>query len=187
MKSGLYKALIGRVVLVPGSEFGVDVPELYYKARVVRKDPSHARAVVMRFAEDGDLMWQPVDKVWAWIETMQAKGLSEDTPHTIGDAANAYAVATLAGISCCSNDWDALDTAAVRSCTPEPGTVTRLVSSASSEQSDNSWVDADMSTPMEQECGQVLGSIRLSPRKQREAAPRWQPQATRAPARQASR
>lgn len=52
---------------------------------------------------------------------MQAKGLSEDTPHTIGDAANAYAVATLAGISCCSNDWDALDTAAVRSCTPEPG------------------------------------------------------------------
>ena len=31
MKSGLYKSLIGRVVFVPGSEFGVDVPELYYK------------------------------------------------------------------------------------------------------------------------------------------------------------
>lgn len=31
MKSSLYKALIGRIVLVPGSEFGVDVPELYYK------------------------------------------------------------------------------------------------------------------------------------------------------------
>ena len=31
MKSGLYKPLIGRVVFVPGSEFGVDVPELYYK------------------------------------------------------------------------------------------------------------------------------------------------------------
>ncbi len=42
--------------------------QLYPAARVVRKDPSHARAVVMRFAEDGDLMWQPVDKVWAWIE-----------------------------------------------------------------------------------------------------------------------
>ena len=34
----------------------------------MRKDPSHARAVVMRFAEDGDQMWQPVDKVLAWIE-----------------------------------------------------------------------------------------------------------------------
>ncbi len=55
------------------------------------------------------------------VQAMQAKGLSENTPHTIGDAANAYAAATLAGISCCSNDWDALDTAAVRSCTPEPG------------------------------------------------------------------
>ena len=31
MKSGLYKPLIGRVVFVPGSEFGVDVPELYYR------------------------------------------------------------------------------------------------------------------------------------------------------------
>ena len=61
------------------------------------------------------------------------------------------------------------------------------MSSASSEQSDNSWVDADLSTPMEQECGQVLGSIRLSPRKQREAAPKWQPQASRAVARQACR
>lgn len=67
------------------------------------------------------------------------------------------------------------------------GTVTRLVSSASSEQSDNSWVGADLSTPMEQECGQVLGSIRLSPRKQREAAPKWQPQAARAAARLARR
>ena len=32
MKSGsLYKHLIGKIVLVPGSEFGVDVPEFYYK------------------------------------------------------------------------------------------------------------------------------------------------------------
>lgn len=29
--NSLYKALIGKIVLVPGSEFGVDVPELYYK------------------------------------------------------------------------------------------------------------------------------------------------------------
>ena len=53
---------------------------------------------------------------------MHAKGLDENTPHTIGDAAKAYAAATLAGISCCSSDWDALDSAAFRSCTPEPGT-----------------------------------------------------------------
>ena len=53
----------------------------------------------------------------------------------------------------------------------------RIASSASSEQSDNSWVhhmDADVSTPIEQECGMVLGSIKLSPRKQREVALKWQ-------------
>ena len=52
---------------------------------------------------------------------MQAKGLNENAPHTIGDAAQAYAAATLAGMSCSSSDWDALDSAAFRSCTPEPG------------------------------------------------------------------
>ena len=56
------------------------------------------------------------------MQAMQAKGLDENAPHTIGDAAQAYAAATLAGISCCSSDWDALDSAAFRSCTPEPGT-----------------------------------------------------------------
>lgn len=38
MKGSLYKALIGRTVLVPGSEFGVDVPELYYKGREMTAD-----------------------------------------------------------------------------------------------------------------------------------------------------
>ena len=52
----------------------------------------------------------------------------------------------------------------------------RVSSAADSEQSDNSWVDTQCSTPMEQECSQVLGSIRLSPRKQRSAAPKWQQQ-----------
>lgn len=31
MKASLYKQLIGKIVLVPGSEFGVDIPEFYYK------------------------------------------------------------------------------------------------------------------------------------------------------------
>ena len=52
---------------------------------------------------------------------MHAKGLDENAPCTIGDAAQAYAAATLAGMSCCSSDWDALDSVAARSCTPEPG------------------------------------------------------------------
>ena len=38
MKGGLYKALIGRTVLVPGAEFGVDVPELYYKGKGLALD-----------------------------------------------------------------------------------------------------------------------------------------------------
>ena len=30
-KHSMYKRLIGKTVLVPGQEFGVDVPELYYR------------------------------------------------------------------------------------------------------------------------------------------------------------
>ena len=62
----------------------------------------------------------------ASLQAMQANGLDENSPHTIGDAANAYAAATLAGISRCSNDWDALDSAAFRSCTPEPGMLSHV-------------------------------------------------------------
>ena len=46
-------------------------------ARVMKKDPSHARAVVLRFAEDGDQMWQPVDKIVSWIEVCAAFTLTE--------------------------------------------------------------------------------------------------------------
>ena len=55
------------------------------------------------------------------MQAMHAKGLDENAPCTIGDAAQAYAAATLAGMSCCSSDWDALDSVVARSCTPEPG------------------------------------------------------------------
>ena len=58
----------------------------------------------------------------AVMQAMHAKGLDENAPCTIGHAAQAYAAATLAGMSCCSSDWDALDSVAARSCTPEPGT-----------------------------------------------------------------
>ena len=50
--------------------------ELCCAARVMKKDPSHARAVVLRFTEDGDQMWQPVDKVVSWIEVCAAVTLT---------------------------------------------------------------------------------------------------------------
>ena len=64
----------------------------------------------------------------AIVQAMQAKGLNANAPHTIGDAAQAYAAATLTGMSCSSSDWDALDSAAFRSCTPEPGVLLRCLS-----------------------------------------------------------
>lgn len=64
----VYKSIIGKEVLVPASEFGIDVPELYYKARVMKKDPSHSRAVVVKFPDDGNLCWLPVDRVSSWLK-----------------------------------------------------------------------------------------------------------------------
>ncbi len=54
----------------------------YPAARVIRKDSSHTRAVVLRFAEDGDQIWQPVEKVTAWIEVCCYGFLHTPSPHT---------------------------------------------------------------------------------------------------------
>jgi hypothetical protein len=67
----LYKSIVGKTVLVPASEFGIDVPELFYKARIIKKDPSHPRAVVVRFPDDGNLCWLPVDQVTEWLQVRQ--------------------------------------------------------------------------------------------------------------------
>ncbi len=39
------------------------VPDLFYRAVVKKKDTAHPRAVVIRFPEDGSTFWLPVDEV----------------------------------------------------------------------------------------------------------------------------
>lgn len=47
-------------------------------ARVVKKDPSHSRAVVLRFSEDGKRFWLPVEQVSKWLQVR--KRLFPDLP-----------------------------------------------------------------------------------------------------------
>lgn len=37
-----YKAVVGCTIDVPAPIFGVDIPDLYYRGTVLKKDPAHA-------------------------------------------------------------------------------------------------------------------------------------------------
>ena len=41
--------------------------------RVIKKDPSHPGAVVVRFTEDGSRFWLPVDSVNQWLQVIHMR------------------------------------------------------------------------------------------------------------------
>lgn len=86
--------LTGQVVEIPAQEFGVDIPQLLYRGKVVGKDPHRKGAVVVRFEEDGSKYWLPAADVQRWIDEMQAAGRTPaDT--TIGVGADEFAASVL--------------------------------------------------------------------------------------------
>ena len=48
------------------------VPDLFYRAVVKRRDPAHPGAVVIRFPEDGSTFWLPADEVPPWLHPCRA-------------------------------------------------------------------------------------------------------------------
>lgn len=72
-KRAIYKQLIGKEVDIPAAIFDIQVPELWYTARVVRKDTAHPGAVVIRFKEDGSTFWLPAKEVWRYVEEGEAR------------------------------------------------------------------------------------------------------------------
>lgn len=91
-----YEALIGRTVDVPAPIFSVDIPDLYYRGTVLKKDPAHPGSVVVRFIEDGSRYWFPLAEVERFLEDMQSKG-RDAASGTIGQGSHAFAAQVLAG------------------------------------------------------------------------------------------
>lgn len=91
-----YEALLGRTVDVPAPIFSVDIPDLYYRGTVLKKDPAHPGSVVVRFIEDGSRYWFPLVEVERFLEDMQSKG-RDAASGTIGQGSHAFAAQVLAG------------------------------------------------------------------------------------------
>lgn len=51
----------------------VQVPDLFYRAIVKRKDAAHPGAVVIRFPEDGSTFWLPADEVISNLDAALVK------------------------------------------------------------------------------------------------------------------
>ncbi|CAL8464007.1 g3542 [Coccomyxa elongata] len=157
----VYKSVIGKTVLIPASVFGVDVPELWYKARVVKKDPSHTRAVVLRTSEDGNLFWLPVEQVMKWLREMEESGLTS-TGCTIGNAASVYAAQVLTDFSRPAEER----VAAPRTPSRESCAVPALqmpVSPLSVSSQRSSMTQADSASDVE-DCSEALSSLKMARR-----------------------
>lgn len=74
-----YKDLIGRDIEIPAGVFDVQVPGLWFTARVTRKDTGHPGSVVIRFKEDGSSFWLPADEVWRYVREAEARALKSQS------------------------------------------------------------------------------------------------------------
>lgn len=90
-----YSEVIGRTIDIPAPIFGVDVPDLYYRGTVLKKDTAHPGSVVVRFIEDGSRYWFPVTEVERFLKDMQSKG-RDAASDTIGQGSHAFAAQVLA-------------------------------------------------------------------------------------------
>ncbi|GMH45386.1 hypothetical protein BSKO_13343 [Bryopsis sp. KO-2023] len=87
------KDLIGKVVDIPAIHFGVDVPEMYYRATILRRDSARRTAVVVRFQEDGSQYWLPIKDVRAWLDSTSPRRSG-----CTGKAADEFAASVLLDI-----------------------------------------------------------------------------------------
>lgn len=93
-----YKQLIGKEVDIPAAIFDIQVPELRYTARVMRKDTGHPGAVVIRFKEDGSTFWLPANEVWRYVEEGEARSMAGNSASGV-DACAEFAAEVLCSMS----------------------------------------------------------------------------------------
>ncbi|KAK9844444.1 hypothetical protein WJX74_002610 [Apatococcus lobatus] len=111
-----HPGLVGRIVDVPADVFSVDIPDMYYRGIIRKRDYAHKDSFEVKFLEDGSRYWLPISDCQQWLEQMEARGRSE-TSQTVGAASDNFAASILAGFhgsyasDCSHNAWKASATA----------------------------------------------------------------------------
>ncbi|GMH41673.1 hypothetical protein BSKO_09583 [Bryopsis sp. KO-2023] len=68
----IWPAIRGKVVYAPADHFGMNIPGLFYRAKVTRKDKRRRQAVIIRLFEDDDSQyWLPMNVVHRWVQMNQ--------------------------------------------------------------------------------------------------------------------
>ena len=91
-----HSELIGKIVDVPADVFSVDIPDMYYRGMITKRDSAHKDSFEVKFLEDGTRYWLPIADCQHWLEQMEARGRSE-TSETVGAASDTFAASILAG------------------------------------------------------------------------------------------
>lgn len=97
-RAGLDYSILGQDVEIPGTIFGVNVPGLYYRARVMRKDSSHPKCVTIRFSEDNSRFWLPLSQVLGFKREEKERKEKVKAPE-LGLASDQYAAEVLVSLS----------------------------------------------------------------------------------------
>lgn len=96
--SATHAGLIGRIVDVPADVFSVEIPDMYYRGLITKRDYGHKDSFEVKFEEDGSRYWLPIADCQRWLDQMEARGRTE-LSETIGAASDNFAASVLAGFA----------------------------------------------------------------------------------------
>lgn len=83
--------LVGKVVHIPATVYGINVPGMFYRAKVVKRDRKHKHAVVVSFFEDDHShQWLPISEIKKWVQAAQG-----GSGQTTDEHSDEYAIETL--------------------------------------------------------------------------------------------
>ena len=83
---------------VPADVFSVEIPDMYYRGLITKRDYAHKDSFEVKFLEDGSLYWLPIADCQHWLKQMEDRGRNENS-QTIGAASDTFAASILAGFA----------------------------------------------------------------------------------------
>ncbi len=83
---------------VPADVFSVEIPDMYYRGLITKRDYAHKDSFEVKFLEDGSRYWLPIADCQHWLKQMEARGRNE-TSETVGAASDTFAASILAGFA----------------------------------------------------------------------------------------
>ena len=83
---------------VPADVFSVEIPDMYYRGLITKRDYAHKDSFEVKFLEDGTRYWLPIADCQQWLDQMEARGRNESS-ETIGAASDNFAASILAGFA----------------------------------------------------------------------------------------